>query len=55
MLLEKTIESSLDCKEIQPVKVLKEINLEYSLEGLILWPPDAKSQLIGIDPDTGKD
>ena len=39
--------------------VLKEINPEYSLEGLmlnlILWPPDAKSQLIGKDPDAGKD
>ena len=43
--------------------ILKEISPEYSLEGLtdaeaeapILWPPDAKSQLIGKDPDTGKD
>ena len=42
--------------------ILKEINPEYSLEGLmleaeapILWPPDAKSQLIGKDPDAGKD
>ena len=42
--------------------VLKEINPEYSLEGLmlklklpILWPPDAKSQLIGKDPDAEKD
>ena len=40
--------------------ILKEINPEYSLEGLrlklklILWPPDAKSQLIGKDPDAGK-
>ena len=41
--------------------VLKEISLEYSLEGLIseaegpvLWPPDAKSRLIGKDLDTGK-
>ena len=40
---------------------LKEINPEYSLEGLdaeaetpIIWPPDAKSQLIGKDPDAGK-
>ena len=45
------------------LSILKEINPEYSLEGLmlklklhpILWPPDAKSQLIGKDPDTGKD
>ena len=41
--------------------ILKEINPEYSLEGLMLkvklqyWPPDAKSQLIGKDPDAGKD
>ena len=35
MVLEKTLESHLDCKEIQPVN-LKEINSEYSLEGLIL-------------------
>jgi len=42
--------------------VLKEINPEYSLEGLmlklklpILWPPDAKNRLIGKDPDTGRD
>ena len=35
MLLEKTLESPLDCKEIKPVKI-KEINPEYSLEGLML-------------------
>ena len=42
--------------------ILKEINPDYSLEGLMLklklqifWPPDAKSQLIGKDPDAGKD
>ena len=41
--------------------ILKEISPEYSLEGLaeaealILWPPAAKSQLIGKDPDAGKD
>ena len=42
--------------------VLKKINLEYSLEGLmlklkapILWPPDEKNQLIGKAPDAGKD
>ena len=41
--------------------ILKEINLEYSLEGLIakaespiLWPPDAKNQIIGKKPDAGK-
>ena len=42
--------------------ILKEVNPEYSLEGLmlklkllILWPLDVKSQLIGKDPDAGKD
>ena len=42
--------------------ILKEMNPEYSLEGLILklklpilWPPNAKSQLIGKDLDAGKD
>ena len=35
MVLEKTLESPLDCKESQPVH-LKEIRLEYSLEGLML-------------------
>ena len=42
--------------------ILKEINPEYSLEGLMLklklpyfWPPDVKSRLIGKDPDAGKD
>ena len=42
--------------------ILKEINPEYSLEGLIieaeapiLWPPDVKNWLIGKDPDAGKD
>ena len=61
MVLEKTLESPVDCKEIKPVN-LKEINPEYSLEGLmpaeaeapILLPPDTKSQLIKY-PDAGKD
>ena len=39
--------------------ILKEINPEYSLEGLmlklILWPPDAKNQLIGKNPDARDD
>ena len=48
-VLERTPESHLDCKEINP---------EYSLEGVeapIFWPLDAKSQLIGKDPDSGED
>ena len=36
MVLEKTFESPLDCKEIQPVYILKEISPEYSLEVLML-------------------
>ena len=39
--------------------ILKEINHEYSLEGLmlklILWPPDKNGRLMGKDPDAGKD
>ena len=55
MVLEKTLESPLDCKEIQPVNP-KGISLEYSeAETPILWPPDAKNGLIGKDPDAGKD
>ena len=59
MVLEKTLEGPLDCKEIK--QVLKEINPEYLLEGLILklrlqlWPPDVKNWLTGKDPDAGKD
>ena len=58
MVLEKTLKSPLDCKEIQPA-ILKEISPEYLLEGEAetptLWPPDAKSWLIGKDPNAGKD
>ena len=61
VVLKKTLESPLDCKEINQ-SILKEINPEYSLEGLmpaeaeapILLPPDTKSQLIKY-PDAGKD
>ena len=52
VVLEKTLESPLDCKEIQPVYILKEISPEYSLEGLmlnlkllILWPLDVNEEL----------
>ena len=61
VVLEKTLESPLYCKEIQPVHP-KKISPEYSLEGLILklkllilWPPDAKNWFLGKDPDAGKD
>ena len=59
-MLEKTLESPLDCKEIQPVN-LKEISPEFigrtdaAAETPILWPPDMKNWLIGKDPDAGKD
>ena len=59
-VLEKTLESSLDSKQIKS-SILKEINPEYSIradveaESPILWPPDAKNWLIGKDPDAGKD
>ena len=61
MVLEKTLGIPLDSKKIKP------INLKGSQPGIftgrsgaeakapILWPPDAKSQLIGKDPDAGKD
>ena len=58
MVLEKTLESPLDFKEIKPVN-LKEINPDYiertEAEAPVLWPSDGKSQLIGRDPDAGKD
>ena len=60
VVLEKTLQSPLDCREIQ--SILKEINSGYSIEGLmlklklpILWPPDVKDWLIWEDPDDGKD
>ena len=59
MVLEKTSESPLDSKEIKQ-SILKEINPEHSLEGLMLeapvfLSPDMNSQLIGKVPDAGKD
>ena len=61
MVLEKTLESPLDCKEIQPVHskgnqswILIE-RTDAEAETSILWPPDAKNQLTGKDPDAGKD
>ena len=61
VVLEKTLESPLDCKEIksvspkgnQPWKFIGRTNAEA--EAPRLWPPDAKSRLIGKDPDSGKD
>ena len=61
VVLEKTLESPLDCKEIKPVNpkgnqswiFIRRTDTEA--EGPILWPPDVKSWLTGKDPDAGKD
>ena len=61
VVLEKTLESPLDCKEIQPVHHKGDQSWVFigrtdaEAETIILWPPDAKSWLIGKDPDAGKD
>ena len=60
VVLEETLESPLDCKEIklvnpkgnQPWIFIGRTDAEA--EAPILWPPDAKSQFIGKDPDAGK-
>ena len=59
-MLEKTLESPLDCKEIQPIHPKE--NQSWILNGRtdaeaktpILWPPDAKNWLIWKDPDAHK-
>ena len=61
MVLEKTLDSPLDCKEIQSVH--PEGNQSWIFTGrtdaeaetLILWPPNVKNWLLGKDPDAGKD
>ena len=60
VLLEKTLESPLDCKEIQPVHPKDQSwvstgRTDAEVKTPILWPPDAKSWLIWKDPDAGKD
>jgi len=61
MLLLKTLESPLDCKEIQPVHPKGDQSWVYigkadvEVETPILWPPDTKSWFIGKDPDAGRD
>ena len=61
MVLEKTLKSLWNCKEIQPdhPKGIQSWvfigRTDAEAEAPILWPPDAKSQLIGKDPDSGKD
>ena len=57
----ETLESSLDCKEIKPVSPKGNQSwifigrTDAKIEAPILWPPDAKNQLIGKNPDAGKD
>ena len=53
VVLEKTLESPLDSKEIQPVHLKGRTDAET--EAPILWPPDAKNWLFRKDPHAGKD
>ena len=61
VVLEKTLESPLDCKEIQPVHPKGDQSwvfigrIDAKAETPILWPPNVKGWLIGKDPDAGKD
>ena len=61
VVLEKTLESPLDCQEIQPVHPKGDQSwvfigrTDFEAETLILWPPDAKIWLIWKDPDAGRD
>ena len=61
MVLEKTLESPLDCKDIQPVNPKGNGSwifigrTDVEAESPILWPPDVKNWLIWKDPDVGKD
>ena len=60
-MLKKSLESPLDCKEIQPVHPKGDQSWVFiggtdaEAETLIVWPPDVKNQLIKKDPDAGKD
>ena len=61
MVLEKILESPLDCKEIQPVNPkgnqtwIFTGRTDVEAETPILWPPDVKNLFIGKNPDAGKD
>ena len=61
VVLEKTLESPLDSKEIKPVSPKGNPpwifigRTDAEAEALILWPPDVKNQIIGKSPDAGKD
>ena len=60
MVLEKTLDSLLDCKEIQPVYCKGDQSwvfigkTDVEAETPILWPPSTKSQLIAKDPGAGE-
>ena len=61
MVLEETLESPLDCKEVQPIHSEGDQPWDFfgrndaKAETLVLWPPHVKSSLIGKDSDAGKD
>ena len=61
LVLEKTLENPLDCKEIQPVHPKGDQSRVFigktdaKAETPVLWPPHVKSWLIGKDPDAGRD
>ena len=59
VVLEKTLVSPMDCKEIKPVNSKGDQSCIFigrtDAEGPILWPPDANNWLTGKDPDAGKD
>ena len=61
MVLDKTLESPLDCKEIKPVNpkgnqpCIFTGRTDAEAEAAILWPPDVKNGFIRKDPDAGKD
>ena len=61
MVLEKTLESPLDCKEIQPVHPKGDQSWVFigrtdaEVKALIFWSPVVQGQLIRKDPDAGKD
>ena len=61
MLLEKTLESPLGCKEMKPVNLKENQPWIFTgrtgaeAEAPVLWSPDAKKGFIGKDPDAGKD
>ena len=61
VVLEKTLECPLDCKEIQPLQPKGNQSWTFigrtdaEAETPVLWPPGVKNELIGRDPDAGKD